>query len=104
MRRPPRTTCRQATAGRASQRAPVHQNYNSCLAPPIRIMVHDPARPPPMLRDTEGRACRKPRISRTKLAINRSGSETEKRGKEGSPNRAGRLTEAHLINEEEGRN
>jgi hypothetical protein len=59
---------------------------------------------PLMLRDTEGRACRKPRISRTKLAINRSGSETEKRGKEGSPNQAGRLTAAHLINEEEGRN
>jgi hypothetical protein len=47
---------------------------------------------PLMLTDTEGRACRKPKISRTKLAINRSGSNTEKRGKEGSPNRAGRLT------------
>ena len=55
---------------------------------------------PLMLRDTEGRACRKHEISRTKLAINRSGSNTEKRGKEGSPNRAGRLTAAYLINDE----
>jgi hypothetical protein len=55
---------------------------------------------PLMLRDTEGRACRKPRISRTKLAINQSGSNTEKRGKQGSPNRAGRLTAAYLINDE----
>jgi hypothetical protein len=55
---------------------------------------------PLVLRDTEGRACRKPKISRTKLAINRSGSNTEKRGKQGSPNRAGRLTAAYLINDE----
>src|SRR3979490_1337832 len=52
---------------------------------------------PLMLRDTEGRACCKPEISRTKLAINRSGSNTEKRGKKGAPHRAGRLTAAYLM-------
>jgi hypothetical protein len=40
-------------------------------------MVHDLASPPPALRDTKGRACRKPRISRTN-AINKSGLKTEK--------------------------
>jgi transposase len=45
VRRPARTTCRQVAAGGASPRAPVNQNYNSCLAPPIRIMVHALCRP-----------------------------------------------------------
>ena len=66
------------TALAADHRSPPpNQNYNSCHPRPIRIMVHDPASPPPASRDTEGRACRKPKISRTN-AINKSGLRTEK--------------------------
>ncbi len=52
---------------------------------------------PLMLRDTEGRACRKHEISRTKLAINRSGSNTEKKGQRRLPE-PGRAVDGGVFN------
>src|ERR1700682_1484739 len=90
MRRPPRTTCRQIVRPAGHPNAGwLTRTIILALRRPYELWCMIFAGQPLMLRDTEGRACRKPRISRTKLAINRSGSETEKRGKEApEPGRA----------------
>jgi hypothetical protein len=57
------------------------------------------------LRDTEGRACRKPKISRTNAIKHKRHQqewlENGKRGQQGSPDRAGAF-DCGILNSEEG--